>query len=109
MTFKWSPCWQVMFVQTWSLTREYFETTSFTAAAAHSYIAHIWQYPRAGAPDELLPWVITFTVLQELNNVLYDTISQHNHMLSLKGKQKIKFRAVAVVVLLLLLLQTILH
>ena len=87
-----------LFVQTWSLTWEYFKNISFTAAAAHSYIAHIWQYPRAGAPDELLLWVITFTVLQELNDILYDTISQHNHMLSLKGKQKIKFRAVAVVV-----------
>ena len=62
--------------------------------------------PRAEAPNELLPWVITFTVLQELNDILYDAISQHNHMLSLKGKQKIKFCAVAVVVL---LLQTILH
>lgn len=48
-------------------------------------------------PDELLPRVITFTVLQELNDVLYDTISQHNHMLSLKGKQKIKFCVVVVV------------
>ena len=46
---------------------------------------------------ELLPRVITFTVLQELNDILYDTISQHNHMLSLKGKQKIKFCVVVVV------------